>query len=597
MCRIAGIINTKLPVALLEKLVEEMCELLKHGGPDDGGTFTEENENLVLGNRRLSLLDLTTAGHQPMHYGSRYTITYNGELYNYKSLKKELQLLGLRFYNDTDTEVILAAFAQWGTNCFAKFNGMFAFALWDSETKKIYIVRDAVGIKPLYYSTHTGGLVFASEMRAFKPIPYLKEKNEQIAIYQLSYGFLPEPITTLKQVAALPKGCYLEYDCNTKLYSLQSFSFFSFSNNINTESEAKQLIFDNLSDAVNRQMIADAPVGVFLSGGTDSAIIANLANNSAKNNLHTLSIYFEEEKYSEKKYQDSVAHRLQSKHHSILLTERNFHSHFPAILKAMDMPTCDGINTWFISKFAADEGLKAVLSGVGADELFGGYPSFKRIGRTLAIQNMPNVLLQSVATTNAKKLGRLSYLKMEGMRGVYLFLRGHFTTTEIATLLGSYENEIWNTLASTPNSPTLNIENKKNKASWLEFNYYMQDQLLRDADVMSMAHGLEIRVPFLDDALVKIAFAMGGNIKYAGKVGKQLLVNSFDKILPTEIWNRPKMGFSFPFAEWLKNSEYLKILMQSNNIHTIKACNDFLQGQLHWSRIMSLIILNNRYSY
>lgn len=595
MCRIAGIVNKKLPVSILENLVEEMCDLLKHGGPDDGGTFTAANENLVIGNRRLSLLDLTAAGHQPMQYGNRYTISYNGEIYNYNTLKDELQTLGAKFVTGTDTEVILAAFAQWGTNCFAKFNGMFAFALWDDETKKIYIVRDAAGIKPLYYSTHTGGLVFASEMRAFKPIPYLQEKNEKVAIYQLAYGFLPEPVTTLKEVTALPKGCFLEYDCNKKSYSLQSFSFFSFSKSINTESEAKQLIFDNLSEAVNRQMIADAPIGVFLSGGIDSAIIANLANSKSKNNLHTLSIYFEEEKYSEKKYQDLVAHKLQSKHHSILLTERNFHAHFPAILKAMDMPTCDGINTWFISKFAADEGLKAVLSGVGADELYGGYPSFKRMAKTLAIQNMPNGLLETVAFINPKKLGRFSYLRMEGMRGLYLFLRGHFTTTEIATQLGSYENEIWNTLASTPNSPILHIENKKNKASWLEFNYYMQDQLLRDADIMSMAHGLEIRVPFLDNEVVKPAFAIDGNIKYAGKVGKQLLVNAFDKILPTEIWNRPKMGFSFPFAEWLQNSDYLKALMESKNAHTIKACNDFLNRKLHWSRIMSLIVLENRF--
>jgi asparagine synthase (glutamine-hydrolysing) len=595
MCRIAGIVNTKLPVGILENLVGEMCTLLKHGGPDDGGIHSSANENLVLGNRRLSLLDLSSAGHQPMHYGTRYTITYNGELYNFKTLKVELQALGMQFTNGTDTEVILAAFAQWGTNCFAKLNGMFAFALWDNETKKIYIARDGAGIKPLYYSTHTGGLVFASEMRAFAPIPYLQEKNELIAVYQLAYGFLPEPVTILKHVTALPKGCFLEYDCNKQSYSLQSFCFFSFSERIKNEKDAQQLIFDNLSDAVNRQMIADAPVGVFLSGGIDSAIIANLANNTAENNLHTLSIYFKEEKYSEKKYQDLVAEKLKSKHHSILLSENNFHAHFPDIIKAMDMPTCDGINTWFISKFAADEGLKAVLSGVGADELFGGYPSFKRIGKTLSIQNMPNGLLETVANTNPKKLGRMSYLKMEGMRGIYLFLRGHFTPKEIAAQLGGYEKDIWNTLAAFPNSPTLTIESKKNKASWLEFNYYMQDQLLRDADVMSMAHGLEIRVPFLDNEVIKPAYAMAANIKYAGKLGKQLLVNSFGNILPNEIWNRPKMGFSFPFAEWLRNSDYFEVLLQSENVNTKKACNDFLLGKLHWSRIMSLIVLKNRF--
>jgi asparagine synthase (glutamine-hydrolysing) len=594
MCRIAGIINNAIGNATILDMVENMCDLLKHGGPDDGGTFAVHDAHLVLGNRRLSLLDLSAAGHQPMQYTSRYTITYNGELYNFKTLKTELQSLGKQFTTGTDTEVILAAFAQWGTNSFAKLNGMFAFALWDNQESFLYLVRDAAGIKPLYYSTHNGGLAFASEIRAFSAIPFLHEQNEKAAVYQLAYGFLPEPITTLSHVKPLPKGCFIAYDCNTSTMSMQLFSFFSYGQSLKNEAVAKQKVFDGLSDAVQRQMIADAPVGVFLSGGIDSAIIANLANNNAKNNLHTLSIYFEEQQYSEKKYQDLVANKLQSKHHSILLTESNFHAHFPEILKAMDMPSCDGINTWFISKFAADEGLKAVLSGVGADELYGGYPSFTRMHKALALQKMPATFLKAAASINAKKYNRISYLQIEGMRGLYLFLRGHFAANEIAAQVGGYEKEIWTILKDLPNSPTLNIYAKKDKASWLEFNYYMQDQLLRDADVMSMAHGLEIRVPFLDNDVIHTANSLSENIKYNSKVGKKLLIDSFEKILPTEIWDRPKMGFSFPFAEWLKNSEFLKELGISSNKNTQIACDNFLKGKLHWSRIMSLIVLNNR---
>jgi asparagine synthase (glutamine-hydrolysing) len=594
MCRIAGILNTSVGNAALLDMVENMCDLLKHGGPDDGGTFAVHDANLVLGNRRLSLLDLSAAGHQPMQYTNRYTITYNGELYNFSILKKELQALGKEFTTGTDTEVILAAFAQWGTNSFAKLNGMFAFALWDDTEKFLYLVRDVAGIKPLYYSTYQGGLAFASEIRAFSAIPYLHEANEKAAVYQLAYGFLPEPITTLKQVKPLPKGCFIAYDCTNSSMSMQLFSFSSFKQTIQNEQIAKQQIFDGLSTSVAGQMIADAPVGVFLSGGIDSAIIANLANNNAHNNLHTLSIYFAEQQYSEKKYQDLVAQKLQSKHHSILLTESNFHAHFPAILSAMDMPSCDGINTWFISKFAADEGLKAVLSGVGADELYGGYPSFSRINKALALQKMPNSFLRLAAKTNAKKYSRISYLQMKGMRGLYLFLRGHFAANEIAAQLGSYEKEIWSILSDLPNSPTLNIKTAKDKASWLEYNYYMQDQLLRDADVMSMAHGLEIRVPFLDNDVVSQANSIAENIKYDSKIGKKILIDSFENILPSEIWDRPKMGFSFPFAEWLRNSEFLKELSLSKNKNTQQACDNFLKGKLHWSRIMSLIVLNNR---
>jgi asparagine synthase (glutamine-hydrolysing) len=591
MCRIAGIINATLSIASLQNIVTQMCELQMHGGPDDGGIYTAANEHLVLGNRRLSLLDLTQAGHQPMHYEDRYTITYNGELYNFVFLKKELQKIGIHFNTGTDTEVILAAFATWNTQSFAKLNGMFAFSLWDKVEKILYLVRDAAGIKPLYYSTYSNGLAFASEIRAFAPIPYLQQKFDSASVYQLAYGFIPEPITTLSHVSSLPKGCFLSYNFKKQSTSLQSFSFFSFSNKIKNEADAKQKIFASLNDAVQRQMVADASVGLFLSGGIDSTILANLADKKAKKKLNTLSIYFEEENYSEKKYQDIAVQKLNSNHHSILLKEADFHKHFPTILANMDMPSCDGINTWFISKFAKEEGLKAVLSGVGADELYGGYPSFNRIGKALLLQKMPKASLQVLGFEQNKKLNRLVYLNIEGIRGVYLFLRGHFTPTQIATQLGAYEKDVWNVLENFPASPVLNNITTKNKASWMEFNMYMQDQLLRDADVMSMAHGVEIRVPFLDNDVIKPAFSIDENIKYKGILPKQLLIDSFDILLPKEIWNRPKMGFSFPFAEWLRNSSYVKELQQSNNINTQKVVKDFLVGKLHWSRIMSLIVL------
>ncbi len=596
MCRIAGIINSSLAVSSIESMVEQMCVLQKHGGPDDGGIFISDSDHLVLGNRRLSLLDLTSAGHQPMQYGERFTITYNGELYNFNILKIELQALGLQFKTGSDTEVILAAFATWNTQSFTKLNGMFAFSLWDNEEKKLYLVRDSAGIKPLYYSTYSNGLAFASEIRAFKPIPYLQEKFEKAAVYQLAYGFIPEPITSLKYVSSLPKGCFLTYNVKNQTSSLQSFSFFSFSNKIKNEEVAKQKIFSSLEDAVQRQMVADARVGMFLSGGIDSTILANLAANKIQKNLHTLSIYFDEENYSEKKYQDIVVKKLNSNHHSYLLKEADFHKSFPAIIDAMDMSSCDGINTWFISKYAAAEGLKAVLSGVGADELFGGYPSFNRIGKALLLQKLPKASLQVFGLDMNKKLSRLSYLNIEGIRGVYLFLRGHFTPTQIAAQLGAYEKDIWQTLQTFPASPVLNNITTKNKASWMEFNMYMQDQLLRDADVMSMAHGVEIRVPFLDNEIIKPAFSIAENIKYKGTLPKQLLIDTFETILPREIWDRPKMGFSFPFAEWLRNSSYVKELQQSNNLHTKKIVKEFLAGKLHWSRIMSLIVLKFRHS-
>jgi len=591
MCRIAGIIHSSIPVETLQQTVANMCELLKHGGPDDEGIFTAANEHLVLGNRRLSLMDLSASGHQPMQYEQRYTITYNGELYNFFALKTLLQAEGMVFHTTSDTEVILAAFAKWNTQSFSKLNGMFAFALWDNEDKKLYLVRDAAGIKPLYYSTHTGGLVFASEIRGFKPVDYLHERNKDAAVYQLAYGFIPEPVTVLAHVKPLPKGCYFVYDSITKNTSLQSFSFFSFSNDITSEESAKQIIFATTQDAVRRQMLADENVGVFLSGGIDSSILAKLANNVQQQKLHTLSIYFEEENYSEKKYQDLIAKEINSTHHSILLKEADFHSNFSAVIAAMDMPSCDGINTWFISKFAASVGLKAVLSGIGADELYGGYPSFRRMNKTLLFGKMSKQLLNVSAKLDLKKYNRIAYLRIEGIKGLYLFLRGHFTPTQIAAQLGSYEKEVWQVLENSPASNMLDQVTPKNKASWMEFNIYMQDQLLRDADVMSMSHGLEIRVPFLDNAVIKTAFSITDKVKYSGSLPKQLLTETFKKEIPEAIWNRPKMGFSFPFNEWLKKSPLVKELAFSKNMATQQAVKDFMQGSLHWSRIMSLLVL------
>ena len=595
MCRIAGIIQPSISVENLQQTVAEMCALLKHGGPDDEGIFTAASQHLVLGNRRLSLKDLSASGHQPMQYAGRYTITYNGELYNFTALKMLLQAEGMVFNTTSDTEVILAAFAKWNTQSFSKLSGMFAFALWDNEDKKLYLVRDAAGIKPLYYSTYNGGVVFASEIRGFKPVDYLQERNKHAAVYQLAYGFIPEPITVLKHVKPLPKGCYFMYDCLTKNTSLQSFSFFSFSNSITSEKEAKQKILASMQDAVSRQMLADENVGIFLSGGTDSAILAKLANNAEKKKLHTISIYFEEENYSEKKFQDLIAKEINSTHHSILLKEADFHRDFSAVIAAMDMPSCDGINTWFISKFASSVGLKAVLSGIGADELYGGYPSFTRMKNSLQLSKLPKELLNLSAKLDLKKYNRIAYLRIEGIKGLYLFLRGHFTPTQIAAQLGSYEKEVWQVLENSPASNLLDQVTPKNKASWMEFNIYMQDQLLRDADVMSMSHGLEIRVPFLDNEVINTAFSITEKIKYKGKLPKQLLTETFEKELSKAIWNRPKMGFSFPFNEWLKESPLVKELAGSKNTATHKTVKDFMNGSLHWSRVMSLLVLGSQY--
>ena len=587
-------INPGLPSNAIEQIVTEMCNLQKHGGPDDEGLYTSDADNLVLGNRRLAIIDLSLAGHQPMQYQTRYHITYNGELYNFAVLKEELIKLGHHFKTHTDTEVIEAAFAQWNTQSFAKFNGMFAFALWDDKEKELYLVRDAAGMKPLYYSTVSGTLTFASEVRAFNAVPFLQKSNTNWPVYLMAYGHIPEPVCTLADVKPLHKGCFLKYDVKQVSCSLQSFAHYSYTSQLNKGDSTGELIKEAMEQAVQRHLIADAPIGIFLSGGLDSGVIAMLASKFKHNNLKTLSLYFKEAAFSEKKYQDILIQKLNCLHHQYLLKEKEFHDCFPSILQTMDMPSCDGINTWFISKYAAEQGLKAVLSGIGADELFGGYPSFNRIKAARVLQKMPSLALKVNGPNNIKQLNRLQYLGMGGIKGVYLFLRGHFTPYQIAKQLGAGEKEIWCLLNEHPVCTNINQLDEKNQASWMEFNLYMQNQLLRDADVMSMAHGIEIRLPFLDDNVIRLAQKLNSEIKYKGSLPKQFLIDIFKSMIPETIWNRPNMGFILPFAKWLSGSTYVRELMNGGTKITQVNYKKFMDGKLHWSQLMSLIILRNR---
>ena len=570
-----------------------MCQLQKHGGPDDEGMYEYEKQHLVLGHRRLSLIDLSAAGHQPMMYGNRYVISFNGEIYNYPQLKTELQQLGNTFATHCDTEIILAAFSQWHVQSFAKLKGMFAFALFDILKEELFLVRDPAGIKPLYYSINGQSLEFASETKGFIS-ETSKKINKHWPVFQLAYGHIPEPVTTLQNVQPLHKGCYIKYNLGNHTHSLQSFMHYSYSSTISNRQQSEKQLQQNIGQAVKRHLLADAPIGVFLSGGIDSSIITTVAAAYQQQQLSTLSVYFREAVFSEKNYQDILIKKLQCNNYQHLLKEEEFHQSFPSILNDMDMPSCDGINTWFISKYAANQGLKAVLSSIGGDELFGGYPSFKRMALTNLLQASPSLLLSAARSRKHKKIRRLQYLQLSCIKGRYLFLRGQFVPSEIAQQLDATEKEVWEILKEHPCCGPLNGIDAKNQASWMEMNLYMQNQLLRDADVMSMVHGVEIRVPLLDDEVIKTSLAISNQIKYAGTFNKQLLIDAFKKELPQEIWNRPKMGFSFPFTEWLANSAYVKDMMMAADKNTKRSYRLFLQGSMHWSHLMSLVILKNK---
>lgn len=587
MCRIAGVINRSIPTVSLEVIVKEMCQLLKHGGPDGEGIYCNSENNFVLGHRRLSLIDLTANGDQPMPYANnRYYISYNGELYNYLELKEELKKAGCYFNSQSDTEVILAAFATWGTASFTKFNGMFAFALCDNQTNDIFLVRDGMGMKPLYYANTSEGLAFASEIKAFKAIPYLQQKNNNAGVYLMAYGHLPEPITTLQKVKPLEKGTWLKYHIPSAAIEINVFKQLSYFEKIDSRKDAIDYIKSSLNSAVQRHLLSDAPIGVFLSGGLDSSIVTLLAND-IRLDLETVSIFFKDKNYSEKQFQDILQQGRSFTQHQHLVTENDFHDHLPAIMGDMDLPSCDGINTWFISKYAKENGLKAMLSAVGGDELYGGYPSFQRMKAALILKELPNKVLRAWSNSSSKKIRRMSYLSIDGIVGRYLFLRGQFVPSEIAKYLNATEAQIWEILEEEPLIKNIDYLTVGNQASWMECNLYMQNQLLRDADVMSMAHGVEIRLPFLDTQFVNLSLQISSSLKYSGR-SKQLLIDSFKDILPAPIWNRPKMGFAFPFREWLSDDRYVK---SKNGKYMGEYLSKMRSGDIHWSQFLTLLLL------
>ncbi|QXU42350.1 asparagine synthase (glutamine-hydrolyzing) [Pedobacter sp. D749] len=588
MCRIAGIINSKKSFEQVNQQVKAMCDSMQHGGPDDRGIYAIDKMPLCLGNRRLAILDLSSSGHQPMisHNGD-LVITYNGEIYNYRQIRTELINLGYVFKSQTDTEVILYAYQHWGEAAFEKLDGLFAFCIFDKRKQCIYLVRDQNGIKPLYYHFDKETLTFASEVKAFKHAD-INQENDNWRIYYLAFGHIPEPYTTLKDVFSLGKGCFLKYNMRSAEHFIQSYHEFESSSNIKNESHAIERIREQLSLSIKQQMISDVDIGVLFSGGLDSSIITMLANQFNNKQLHSISANFNEIDFSEKKQRNSLLQKINVKKIEQLITYRDFLQHFETILADMDQPTNDGINTWFVCKTAKEQGIKVVLSGLGADELFGGYPSFDRIYKIQDLNWLSKSVLRNMRFSNNTRFKRLYYLSLNSPIGEYLCLRGVYSPDVIAELLDIDMTEIINCLENIPLHPAIKRTSNETRASWFEFNMYMQNQLLKDTDFMSMSHGVEVRVPFLDRNFVNLVLSISTDIKFSYKQKKKLLVEAYKEDLPTETWKRSKMGFTFPFQEWMRKNRDIADPSRYQNKRAKSLIKSFGENKLHWSSALAL---------
>lgn len=617
MCGISGIYQNKGGnLNELKDAVEKMNDWQKKRGPDDEGVFFNKSESsaIVFGHRRLSILDLSSAGHQPMGYKRQMTndkrqelqITFNGEIYNFLELRKDLEKKGYKFETKTDTEVILALYSEYGEKSFEMLRGMFAFGFYDGKNKKLFLVKDRYGIKPLYYYSDKDKIVFASEVKALeKSGLFAAEKNPQAMIGFLLFGSVPLPMTTIEGILAVPAGHYLvrEADGNQKIVKYyDALDAFLKKSKDNFET-AKEKIRNLLEKSIELHLISDAPLGVFLSGGLDSSAIAALSAKQRKEPITTLSIVFDEKEFSEKKYQEMVVKKINSNHKEIKITKNYFESSFDEIFEAMDQPTIDGVNTYFIAKAAKEAGVKTVLSGLGSDEIFMGYPSFKKAVLLRKIQKLPCFLKFSLGFFSlfGGRWAKLDYLRKDTPLHFYLAIRGLFTPKEVAKILRINEQEVNNfidELIKLTNLQTykLNDLHPADLLSYLELKFYLQNQLLKDTDFMSMRHSIEIRVPFLDNSLVEYLSSLPPEIKLnMGKsdlprgstsweveprLNKPLLVAAVHDLLPLEIFTRPKMGFTFPFQKWLTEGHKNIKTQEHKNIKT------------HWSRYWATVVLD-----
>lgn len=552
MCGISGVFSGG-DGERFRNAVEKMNSIQERRGPDDIGVLV--SGGAALGHRRLSIIDLSAAGHQPMRRG-KLVITFNGEIYNFGDLKRELESDGTRFVSNSDTEVILALFEKEGVRAFSRLRGMFAFALLDEKENALYLVRDRFGIKPLYYAKIGDSLIFASTVGAIEKSGLGEfPENERTKLLFPMFGSVPLPRTTRRGISAIPDGCFLKLKNGEEKIERYYSSLPLFSGSSNDSPEHLSATAEVLRDSVSAHLVSDAPLGVFLSGGLDSSAIAAFAAEAREKPITTLSVTFDEAEFSEGKYQSLVAERIRSEHRDIRIRKEDFLRDLGDAMIAMDQPTVDGMNTYAISKAAKEAGLTVVLSGLGSDELFCGYANFRRAPLARSLSRFPGTKFLSLL---GGKCGKFSFVHPGSILGFYLLFRGIFTPAEAAKLAKTDESEAWKALAELEDelfredAKVLRGMHPVQFLSYLETKLYMQNQLLKDSDFMAMRHSIEIRVPFVDCVVVKHVARISPERKLKGPNNKQVLVDAVKEKLPSQIYERKKMGFTFPFEKWLR---------------------------------------------
>ncbi len=619
MCGICGKLNFNKDKVVEKGLIKGMCDTLIHRGPDDEGYYI--NKNIGLGMRRLSIIDINT-GHQPIsNENEKIWIVFNGEIYNYRLLREDLEKRGHRFKTNSDTEAILHLYEDNGADCLKYLRGMFAFAIWDTEKERLFLARDRVGKKPLVYAIINNSVIFASELKAIIQDDAVNKELDLDALDQyLSFQFVPAPYTIFKGVKKLPPASYLI--CEKGNISIKRYWELDFNNKIIvSEDEYAERILKELEEAVKLRMTSDVPIGALLSGGVDSSAVVGMMARLSGRPIKTFSIGFEEEEYSELKYASIVAKQFKTEHHEFIV-KPDIMEILPELAWYYDEPFADksAVPSYYIAKEAGKH-VKVVLIGDGGDEAFAGYERYNQGNNAASL--LPSSIrgqLIRQAINNYFKIADSSKVVSKMMKKIALNL---FTVSrsiifpEFFSGRDKYNLYNHNTREALNNSISNKIDELLEGAADIkepidamvniDFKHYLSDDLLVKMDIASMANSIEARSPFLDHKLLEFSMNIPCSFKIKNGVRKYILKRALSDILPDEILNRNKMGFSIPLIYWFRNElkgfAYQTILDNSEgikqffNLNYVKQLLDeHVSGRKnHAQRIWALIVFEMWY--
>lgn len=626
MCGIAGFANiSKTNFEVDENLLLSMQEKIKHRGPDGFGIWKNDQGMIGLAHRRLSIIDLSSAASQPME-NQTATISFNGEIYNHLKIRDELEKSGYKYFSRSDTETILNAYEKWGIESLHLLDGEFAFALYDKTKNDLYLVRDRIGVKPIYFSLQGGILSFASEIKAFDALPWIKKETSEHSLYHyLTFMVAPAPLTIYKNIYKLPAGFYLKLDKDKNISFKEWYSPIQNQLNDNTQYNDENFCIEEirrlLNEAVKKRMIADVPVGVFLSGGIDSSLnVALMAQHKQKINTYTIA-FSDEPNNDERAWARKVSEKFATNHHEVEISEKEAFEFFQKMIYFNDEPLADcvSIPLYYISKKAQEDGIKAVQIGEGADELFFGYPlyaTYAKIFNGYAYKlgnKVPSFIKQ-----NLSKLLNI-FFKNQSTQEEFIFNWGNSNPIFFGGAIAFGEKQksefikknsfienslnddvivrslLENTKIEFDSAEFINfhLKNLLSKSSnadfgtqiaYLELKQRIPELLLMRADKMMMAASLEARVPFLDYKLVEFMLKVPLELKFKNNETKYLLKKACEGILPSEIIYRKKIGFGAPTLRWYKEGKYFPTFFQEKIPSIKKSINENL---IDWNKVIN----------